>query len=492
MSEPLFDQHFRQTRREVDDVLADVPQSLLEARRVLTRELEFEPRPEELQLIVKIAGFMSTSMACFEMPRQMLALRVLAEREWNRFSASRHLDPSKLAEVADNMASLLEAYEQAVQDFTVDSAAFAGLEPDERSYLSHVRDALAIPVERLQSVAILAPRLELMAKQIASGNITETFPSLSEREVEMFNQAVHLEQETDASAGRICLDAVALRTIYEEYCDVWDRSGYLDDAELVEQLHGEIRAQLQEVETAYRVLGDTLQKQQDEAISASLEDFAEEIRDAKSRLFEAYVESRPLLREPQVVEVGGGARSLEQTLQEVDRVEQAVGKMKTRDEIYLDALTNMRNSRAAERDQNMHPLVRKKARRRRRRLLLIATLGALAASAVGIHLVLPKPLPDPVTITLKEFPPAFAVIEAKPIGTMLYARVTDWDRLTVDKIRFRTAGMGELALAKDLKMVYVVSDLGRPVAEWHSNGGVIVHAKEAQADDVVSTASDGF
>lgn len=492
MSESTFELQFRQTRREVDDVLADVPQSLLEARRVLTRELEFEPRPEELQLIVKIAGFMSTSMACFEMPRQMLALRVLAEREWNRFSGSRHLEPAELSEVTETMASLLEAYERAVEDFTVDSDAFATLEPEEKSYLSHVRDALAIPVERLQSVSILAPRLELMAKQVASGNITETFPSLTEREVEMFNQAVHLEQESDATVGRVCLDAVALRTIYEEFCDVWDRSGYLDDAELIEQLQREIREQLTQAETAYRVLGEKMQRQQDEAISASLEEFAEEIRDSKSRLFEAYVESRPLLREPQAVEVGDGARSLEETLQEVDQVEQAVGKMKTRDEIYLDALTNMRNSRAAERDQRLHPLERAKHRRRRRMLLMVATLGALAATSIGVHMVLPKPLPDPVAVTLKEFPPAFAVIEAKPIGTMLYAKVTDWERLEVEKIRFRTAEIGELALAKDLKMVYVVSDQGRPVAEWHSNGGVVVHRQEAQQGDVVSAASDGF
>ena len=81
MAPPVFAELFRATRSEVDAVLANVPPSLLEARRLITREMQFEPRAEELQAIVKIAGFTSTSVFCYEFPRQMLSLRVVAERE---------------------------------------------------------------------------------------------------------------------------------------------------------------------------------------------------------------------------------------------------------------------------------------------------------------------------------------------------------------------------------------------------------------------------
>ena len=484
-----FEQQFRDTRREIDDVLADVPSSLLEARRLLTRELQFNPRPEELQLIVKIAGFMSTSMVCFELPRQMLALRVMAEREWSRFTQRRRLDTEELSRAETMILELLDAYEKACEDYLPGSAALQPLADDERDFLRRVREGLELPVDRLRAASVLAPRLELLAKQVSSGNALETFPSLSEAELEMFNESVHLEDEADHNNGRVCIDAVALRTIYEEYFDVWDRSGYLDDAELVEQLHTEIKGQLKQTEVAYRVLNERLQQQQDEAISASLEDFAEEIRGVKSRLFEAYLETQPLLREPEVVEFNASQRTLEDRLDEADLNDRHAEKKQSQEEVYLNALSSLRNDRLAARDMRDHPLEVAKRRKRRRMMMMVLTMGVLAGISAAVHFLVPQRLPDPVTINLKEFEPALEVIEAKPIGTMLYARVTDWDQLSVDKIRFRAAAIGKVAIEKELSLVYIVSDRGQPVAEWHSNGGVVVHLKKQVAEDVISATS---
>jgi len=473
-----FDELFRSTRREVDDVLADVPQSLLEARRMVTRELQFEPRPEELQVIVKIAGFMSTSVVCYELPRQMLALRVLAERELAECWGSRRLSAEKLSRTAAVIEDLLQASEQS-RDAVSGKDATETLSDDEQTYLMCVRDVLDVPHDRLQASIVVAPRLELVAKQVATGNVSETFPGLSDEEVEMFNQAVHLDDSEQQGPGRVCLDAIALRTVYEEYREVWDRSGYLDDVELVERLQQEIREQLADTETAYRVVNGSLQQQQDEAISACLDDFAEDIRTAKSKLFEAHLQAQAMTRKAKPVEAEDavGRRSLAETLDEAETAdERTAARKSSSEELYLRALTSVRSDRA-ERDPNTHPRVIARQAYRRRLWLMAATIVVLAAAVAGTHLFLPERTPDPTTVSLKEFEPALSVIDAKPIGSMLYVRVTDWEQLSAEKIRFRALAIGNVAADKGLSLAYVVSDAGQGLAEWHANGGVLVKAR---------------
>jgi hypothetical protein len=111
-----------------------------------------------------------------------------------------------------------------------------------------------------------------------------------------------------------------------------------------------------------------------------------------------------------------------------------------------------------------------------------ATVVVLASVAAAMHvLFLPEPMPEPVTVALRDFQPALSVIDAKPIGSMLYVRVTDWEQLTVEKIRFRTLEVGAVAAAKGLTLAYVVSDTGQGLAEWHRNGGVLVKSRAAQS-----------
>ena len=140
----------------------------------------------------------------------------------------------------------------------------AQLTDEERSYLLYIEDVMVLPKDKLEATTILVPRLELVAKQVTTGNISETFPGLDDHEIEMFNEAVHLEDEDQQGPARVCLEAVALRTIFSEYLSVWERCGYLEDAELIEQLQQSIRVQLHEAETAYRVVNERLQVQQDE------------------------------------------------------------------------------------------------------------------------------------------------------------------------------------------------------------------------------------
>jgi hypothetical protein len=484
---PQFQDLLRSTRSEVDAVLADVPSSLLEARRLITREMQFEPRPEELQAIVKIAGFTSTSVFCYELPRQMLALRVMAERELGDHWDERRLSAEKLAHAGTLIEELLRTNELAQADLAVDAEAMATVSDEERAYLKYVGEVIAVPKSRLEAAAILVPRLEFVAKLVTTGNLSEMLPGLDDHEIEMFSQAVHLESDGPA---RVCLEAVALRTIFAEYLSVWERSGYLEDAELIQQLQEGIREQLREAETAYRVVNERLQVQQDEALSASLEEFAKEIRTAKSKLFETYVKTQPLMRQAEAVEFGSedGARSLADTLADAEVADEQAGSSRERsDELYLNALTSLRQDRAAGRDMSMHPLAVARRRHKRKLWTMAATIGVLSLAAIAVQWIFPNPVPDPITVSLKEFEPSLSVIDAKPIGSMLYVRVTDWDNLTVQSTRFRASEIGEVASAKGLSLAYIVSDDGRGLAEWHTNGGVLVKSHSAGVD-VISQA----
>ena len=491
MVAPVFMDLLRSTRSEVDAVLANVPSSLLEARRLITREMQFEPRAEELQAIVKIAAFTSTSIFCYEFPRQMLAMRVVAERELGDHWGERRLSAEKLAHAGALIEELLTANEHAQNDLGANAEAMASVSAEERSFMQYVAGVMALPQDRLEAAAVLVPRLEFVAKLVTTGNVSEMLPGLDDHEVEMFNQAVHLDQD-DAQQGpaRVCLEAIALRTIFAEYLSIWERSGYVEDAELIEQLQQSVREQLRDAEVAYRVVNERLQVQQDEAIAANLEDFAKDVRSAKSRLFETYVKTQPLLRQPQAVEFGSEVetRSITETLADAEVADETAGSQKERsEELYHNALTSLRQDRAAGRDMSMHPLAVRKRRYKRKLWLMAGTIGMLALGAIVVQWVLPRPIPDPVTVSLKEFQPSLSVIDAKPIGSMLYVRVTDWDNLTVKNVRFRTSEIGELASQKGLSLAYVVSVEGKGLAEWHANGGVLVKSRPA-GEDVISQA----
>jgi len=492
VSAPAFADLFRATRCEVDAVLGKVPDSLLEARRLITREMQFEPRPEELQAIVKIAGFTSTSIVCYEFPRQMLALRVLAERELAGYLGGRRLHAEKLERTGAMIEELLAVGEQAKADLTMNAESMALVSDEERRFLQYVLDVVALPKAKLEAAAVLAPRLEFVAKLVATGNIAETFPGLNDQEIEMFNHAVHLDEDDPAGPARVCLEAVALRTILDEYISVWGRSDYLEDAELIDQLQQSIREQLLEAETAYRVVNENLQIQQDEAIAASLDDFAKELRTAKSRLFDTYIKTQPLVRRPEAVafEPGSPKKSLAETLAEAETAdENAVSHKQRSDELYLNALTSLRQDRAAGRDMSLHPLAVAKRRYKRKLWMMAASIGVLAVVAVAVHWVLPAPIPKPPKVSLKEFQPSLGVMDAKPIGSMLYVRVADWENLSVESTRFQAAEIGGLASEKGLSMAYIVSVSGEELAEWHTNGGVLVKNRAA-AEDVISLAQE--
>jgi len=470
-------------RTDVDKALADLPPGLLPARRLIAREMQFEPRPEELQTIVKIAGFVSTSIVGYELPRQMLALRVLAERALRYHWDSRRLSADRLGHTAALIEDLLVARQQFQVDLTIDPDAMSQLADDERDFLLHVDDVILPPKERLEATSVLAPRLELLARQATGGELGKTFPGLNDDEIEMFDQAVHLDDDSPEGPSRICLDAVALRTVYEECQSLWENSAEIDDTDFIEQLRDRIRSQLRKTESAYRVVSQQLQAQQDTAISASLDEFAEEVRGVKSKLFEVYLKTRPLMKD---VDSRPARRSLADTLAEAaDADERVSSKEKLSEELFLDALTGLRQD-DADAEPDMHPLAVAKRAYRRRLWRMAATSLVLALIALAVQLFAVERIPDPVDVALKEFQPSLSVIDAMPIGAMLYVKVSDWENLTVEETRIRTDEIGMLASSKGLTLAYVVSDSGRALAEWHPNGGVLVKPKPPEPEEVIS------
>ena len=80
-TEHSFDVELDRTRTEVDRVLLEMPDNRLEARRVITGEWGFVPRPEELQTIAKIAHEPIGQGPLRKLSRKTLSLRVLVDHE---------------------------------------------------------------------------------------------------------------------------------------------------------------------------------------------------------------------------------------------------------------------------------------------------------------------------------------------------------------------------------------------------------------------------
>ena len=93
---------------QLDRLLATLPDRSLEARRQITRELHYEPRPEELQTILRIAEDEATGGPRFTIPRDLLRTRLVVERELRRLLEMKPLEVTEIEGCARVLPPLLD------------------------------------------------------------------------------------------------------------------------------------------------------------------------------------------------------------------------------------------------------------------------------------------------------------------------------------------------------------------------------------------------
>jgi hypothetical protein len=372
-------------RSLVEQTLRDLPESRLEARRTVTRELEFDPTPEELQAIDRLARE-SIPGPAGEMSLGALVLRVRAERRVSHVLDA-PLDGPTITGAARTMAELLHevgVFSAALQ------AATGALDKDAARFLREVGETLLPSAELVITASVLAPRLSLFRETAAEGELRAAVPALSDSEAARIAATLRGATGSSDDTSRAALNALALRTIIEDDLAAWaairDGSG-LESGE-------SIGRRLQQDKIAYLVLAAQLQKRQDLALVAGLQSLAGELRAAKRDLFATYTRLAAVLNggtDPgdgaSASEEHGSGAEIERLLDEcraADAIAEAQRSVRqTTEELFLDALKTKNAPGSTQR--RVRRSLGELQRDRRRMRLLLTVAGVLLLGCVAYY-----------------------------------------------------------------------------------------------------------
>lgn len=451
----------RETRAEVDSVLECVPHSKDEARRYITRELGFEPRVEELQVLVKVAAEADSKGARRELPRQLLVVRVMADREQKRFFDTPQLNASEIQHSAMSVKTLLQAVELVEEELaaTLDSD---GISTVDREFLLQAGEALRSPVELLQAADLLAPRLEFLVEAAECGALQSLMPTMTGDDAEIFIRSVGDDQSQEGPS-RACIDAMALRTIIQETVSIWEQLTDADDGEARTQLIEQLRV----CKSAHHVVAQRLQKQQDIALLAGLDKFAEELRAVSSGLFSAYLKLAPIVRE------AGGLpkRILRPSVKPDASVQKLLNEcaeaVQPSRETHEKTLSRLDRAVSSVRTQALDT-----ERHQGRFFLLLTVAAALFVAFLIVNSADHGGPPPSIEVTPAAFSHILNLAETRGLGTLLYARVTSKAELGAAGQEWRKVGLiGRVATSRGFEAVYLVNDEGEPLATWSLTAG---------------------
>jgi len=472
IAEPLAER-LEQIRFKVDLVLSGLSQSLLEARLVITREFEFEPRAEELQAIVRLAADRASASLCDELPLRLLVARILLGQMQREFWDGSRLDAALLGEWTEQVPELLEHVRLLEREFASVAEGKRQVGLPERDFLRQVARAVPLDREPIRAAGVLGPRLVQMTALRQVAELQAVARGLGESDARLFLRVGDAARLQGAEGSRCCLDALAMRSLLEDELHEWRAGDGPDterDAFLAERL-----ARFESLEAAYHHVSDRLQARQDAALTANLDAFAVEVRRIRGDLFGSYRNLATIVRHggpaPQDEEQArAAAQRREAMLRQVVEAEAAEAGQRTvsTDEVILDAMKRMREPDAAPEPRAGADTIH---RERRRTLWLGTVAGVLAVAAAAVHLMLPAPLPEVLPIATVDFNPNTRIEKVESLGALLYSQVSDWQELSTDRRLQKINEIGGVASKRGFEAVYVVDGHGEEVATWTRNGG---------------------
>ena len=272
-------------RREMESILERLPLEPADARRWVTRELAIAPGDDELDTILTIAGDRCSNGPRRELPRRLLLLRVLAEREITRLWRSNRLEPEAIRHSTELAPQLLVELKTLEVEFRDTLLSGQGISEEDREYLLQVVDSLMVRKGPLLAAQLIGPRLEQLATAVSAADARNITPYLEEHEAALF-------QASDQADGpaRVCLDAIALRSLMQEDLKRWCDLG---DGKALERRTLQDRLGMEQL--AYDAVLERLQQQIDAAVRAGLSGFTEELRSVRNGLSAVYMQMQRAL-----------------------------------------------------------------------------------------------------------------------------------------------------------------------------------------------------
>jgi len=470
---PSILSRLEQIRFKVDLVLPAMSPSLLESRLVITREFEFEPRPEELQSIVKLAGDRASASLCDEFPVRLLVARILAAQLQREFWDSARLDGAALSLWSGFAPQMLETLSVFRSELDSIRKGERDVSSKEQELLTQFGSALMPDEEPLLACKLLAPRLVRLADAVTTGEALAAAPGLCEKETRLFRAASSGEE----AGSRPCLDAIAMRTVLDDELLVWGQYNSIGESDRREAFKEQAEIRFKLLEQAYRYVSDRLQQRQNVAIAAKLDAFAEEMAAARSELFASYRKLATIVRQggptPEDEEAALRLTAAREAM--IQRVVEAEANEETRkaestDEVLLDAMKQLKTPETEQvgaLDESVEELKREK----RRMALLSGITAVLAVAAIAVQWMLPSGAPDAIRVSTIDFNPNARVEQVHSIGPMLYSRVSDWSDMTPARRVEKINEIGGVAARKGFGVVFIVDGMGKEVASWSPDGG---------------------
>jgi hypothetical protein len=488
-----LDRRLAEIGADVDRIVADMPESRLEAQKLATGVLGMTPSAEMLHAL----GLLADENVAFELrdgpARKLVLMRLLVDLELHALTEPVVLDLEALETATGTIPELIHRVKefQRSTDWDPDS-----LGPRDRERLAKLKKGLMPDIHHLQGFAVLVPRVAHLARAAESGRLEEV-PYLSPQDVEHFRAAVPGAGGDGTPPNRICLDASALRWAIQEDLNAWDRirpqqmeETEEDDADKEEEagffgaqdLRLAILEHLKLDVNAYHVLMKRMQHQQDEARSKGADQVVQETSAAQRELFTTYLELTATVRNPAgkaaIEDDEATFAARERLLQEIQEVEEAgmAPSEETKEEVLLEALTAMRANRGKE---AAIPKASKSAakRERLRRNILIGVAAVLAVIAVAVNLTVMlqdnRGAPEPIQVKPSEFTSAMPVNDVVAMGPMMFSEVPawSWEGMSGEQRMRSLQSLGRLAEQKGFLGVFVVDDQKRELASWTSRSG---------------------
>ncbi len=418
----------------MNQLLDGLPPGMVEAKRYIAEAARWEPAPQVLQCMVKIADDEAEGGPRREIPRNLLALRTLADKRFTMILDGDPPDTETLLSSARILSRLHHDLNRIEKEL---KSSLPELSEEDRRYLSTIHKALAPPREKFLVAGTLARAARLPG-----------------------------DPETDGTDD-LCREgrhATALLRLIRSDLASWE------ECDGDESRRNRIWAALELDRNGYKPLSASLSEAKDRAFAEQRRADHVALDNLQRELFAEYSRlSRTLATGKHPVEERAPDLSgLESSIAEAEAAADAMNEERRHKRELVENAVHGLKTTEATRPVPPDFAARDERTRANRLRILVSLLCLLAVAAVAVNLALaPKKIVSP-QLSPEEFHTAIPLQETVSAGTLMTARTSDslWSGWSERERADLLDDLVRQAEAKGFTSLVLTSDTGRQLAFW--------------------------
>jgi len=487
----LVDLRLQELERQINQVLSGMPDSRLEAQRLMADVFGKTPSAEILHGVMQLAESSDKSEIQTDLERQVILMRLLVDLEIHGLTRPGALDRLTLDGASLRLPEMIHRVEEFRRTSEWNPPERG---PTELTRLKKLRKALMPELTELQAFAVVIPRVMHLATAAREARL-DGICFLAKKEADLFRRT--FSEASDTCPDRLLLYAAALRWAIQNDLHTWseippsERNLDSSDGGVDSRNNGLAKAEssppvtLQDLKlelTAYHVLSKRLQAAQDTARSTGQDDLAQDLSATQQALFALYLQRTAAVRDPLGAALDeddpAAAEAQARLLQKIQEAEEAsaTSGKPGKEEVLLEALTALRDGRMHHPEAKLPAGARSIQRERLRRRVLIGVTAMLTvlAMAVNVLLLMRGGQATPIEIQVGEFAAAMPLNTVISLGSTMFSEVSasTWESLPEEERVQRLQELGSLAREKGFKRVLLLDDSKNELARWSARDGV--------------------